>query len=320
MQDAGDDARNEIPGTMSRLVRTYGLFLAAWFAVVVAFAAWIHVAAPSQSGFNSPLQVLHPAYFGVYASTLALLPLVAFVRPIARAYGGWGSAIGRTCWALGLGVTSYGLGNLVWAIYDMHNVPRPYPSWADVGYLGLLPFMLIALVSMARVLDVRGRDLGLVVAAFIGGLVTIAIVVWTVIVVGRESSGEGTVDSFAGLLESGFRALGDLATIVSAVYVITGAVLLAMSFMLAFYARRAASGIFFTPTILIAAACAIQLAADVIFSLRDAGSVFYNGDVSDITYFISMFTVQLAIYRFGLAYHRMYGSALAPAAKSPEAS
>ena len=55
----------------------------------------------------------------------------------------------------------WGIGNLIWFYYNISGVETPYPSLADVGYLGMIPFAAAGLFIMLRGVktDVDSRTL-----------------------------------------------------------------------------------------------------------------------------------------------------------------
>ena len=77
----------------------------------------------------------------------------------------------RTCWLLlGCAALSWGIGQVIWTWYEVVlDQEVPYPSFADVGYLGAVPFLLAGvLLFPSRSLRTMGR-----VRAVIDGLMTL---------------------------------------------------------------------------------------------------------------------------------------------------
>ncbi|MDQ1709355.1 MAG: hypothetical protein QOG49_740, partial [Frankiaceae bacterium] len=118
---------------VSRIRAQRGAFLA----VLAVFAA-----ATLTHGFG-------PVSAKVVSNTLLIaLPLGAAVCCTLRALSEGGSR--RKSWLLiAAAVLSWGLGQVVWTVYE--QVLRrevPFPSLADVGYLGAIPLLLCGLVLM----------------------------------------------------------------------------------------------------------------------------------------------------------------------------
>jgi diguanylate cyclase (GGDEF)-like protein len=93
---------------------------------------------------------------------LILPPVIVFLRgvyfPEDRAWS----------WAFSLGMISFGLGNVVYLGYIQYLDPAPYPSVADIGYLGLYPPLLVGLL-----LSLRGRTAPLRRSVLLDGLVAL---------------------------------------------------------------------------------------------------------------------------------------------------
>ncbi|HEX4602083.1 MAG TPA: PAS domain-containing protein, partial [Gemmatimonadales bacterium] len=66
----------------------------------------------------------------------------------------------RTAWGwLGAGAALFFVGQLVWTYYALvRRVEPPYPSFADVGYLGLYACFLVAFVELVRTQPRRPQD------------------------------------------------------------------------------------------------------------------------------------------------------------------
>jgi diguanylate cyclase len=90
----------------------------------------------------------------------AAVPLAAGVLALRR--GGHPGEPARRGWLLlGASCLSWGIGGAVWAVYEVHlGIAVPFPSLADLGYLGAVPLALGALSSLsgsARAVAVQAR-------------------------------------------------------------------------------------------------------------------------------------------------------------------
>ena len=118
---------------------TVRLSRARWLGVA-ALALWVAgVGLFTLLGFEPPAPL-----YGSAGYWLTILGAVAII--IAGAWrdrrwrGGWGLiALGMLCWLAGDVYNETALGDLT---------TPPFPSWADVGYLGFVPFTGVALVTM----------------------------------------------------------------------------------------------------------------------------------------------------------------------------
>lgn len=84
----------------------------------------------------------------------------------------------RTPWLLlGLGTIVWGLGEAAWSFYEVVlDQPSPFPSFADVGYLGAVPLIYGALLLLPRQLSgARGVNRRLVFEAAAACLVILCV-------------------------------------------------------------------------------------------------------------------------------------------------
>ena len=107
---------------------------------------------------------------------LLLCPLLCGLRA-------WRDQSNRLAFALlGCGCLLYALGNIVYVAYVPYQDPQPYPTFADIGYLGAYPFIIAAVLLLAHA-DVGTRQLGVwldgVVGVFGVAAVGAAVVVHT---------------------------------------------------------------------------------------------------------------------------------------------
>lgn len=74
----------------------------------------------------------------------------------SKFWGGWKSVIGRSMFFLSLGLLSQWLGLQVWTYYNVViKIEVPYPSLADVGYFGLVPFYSLGAFMLALASGVK---------------------------------------------------------------------------------------------------------------------------------------------------------------------
>ena len=84
--------------------------------------------------------------------------VAAWCATTVSAVAAFRSSSGRTTWAL-LGASSFawGAGEVVWCYYALiKNVPVPFPSLADVGFLAAVPFAVAGLLLYPRGGQLRG--------------------------------------------------------------------------------------------------------------------------------------------------------------------
>jgi hypothetical protein len=101
------------------------------------------------------IQTSHPSNFERYFFNLMYgnIAVVSFCSAwvIARRnWGGWQSLMGRMLIFLGLGLFMEWIGILIWFYYNLSGANVPYPSFADIGYFGLIPMYVTASILLAK--------------------------------------------------------------------------------------------------------------------------------------------------------------------------
>lgn len=74
----------------------------------------------------------------------------------SKKWGGFKSNFGRGLSFLSLGLLSQSFGLVIWTYYNIVlKVEVPYPSLADIGYFGLIPFYILAMLNFAPAMGVN---------------------------------------------------------------------------------------------------------------------------------------------------------------------
>ena len=95
----------------------------------------------------------------------------------SKFWGGWKSIVGRSMFFLSLGLLSQWLGLQVWTYYNIViKTEVPYPSLADLGYFGLVPFYSLGAFMLALATGVKfslsslkGKTIAVVIPLFAFG-------------------------------------------------------------------------------------------------------------------------------------------------------
>src|SRR6266480_3518410 len=67
--------------------------------------------------------------------------------------------ISDICWGWAAGFGAFFAGQLVWTYYDLwHGAPRPYPSLADIGFLGIYVCLIAGVSTLVRGQPARRAD------------------------------------------------------------------------------------------------------------------------------------------------------------------
>lgn len=126
---------------------TITLFLSTVFGVLSVI--WIYI-----TFFHSDASVLSSVYSWSYG-LVALIGGIFGVRA-ARRWGGTRSLLGRSILSFSIGLLLQEFGQISFTYYTrVQNVDIPYPSIAEIGFLGYLPFYLLGMYYLAQVAGVR---------------------------------------------------------------------------------------------------------------------------------------------------------------------
>lgn len=277
-------------------------FLIAWFALTAIFAVNVNILGGKDLKFDHYWQLWHPYYFGLLYATTGIIPAWTYSLRTARLYGGFRSAIGRAIVLLSIGLSSWGVGNFLWYLANTRGTTVPYPSWPDVGYLGILPMSAVALFALRKVIGLNRSDA--------------VKLLWIPLVIALISTYFDTplLGGKAYLVAEGGGL--DKANVVSWIYVGSDTLLMSMALMLLVKSRNAAGGLFFRPVLAIAAGFVSLYVGDTLFFARVFNETFYNGDISDVLYALAMFLPPLGVYYFHSSYVKMYAGLDAAATSS----
>jgi diguanylate cyclase (GGDEF)-like protein len=233
-------------------------------AVVVAFA----VVLGSTLGGARTAQLISNFGLCYAAITAAAACLVRAHQFGGRMRWGWG--------LIGLGVLSWGLGQCAWVYLEMfRGVEAPFPSVADIGYVGLVvlvPIGLLALPSRAQALASRMRSVldGLMVAA------SLVLIAWIFVVSPLIEAGQ---DTALALYVSLTYPLGDVVIVTIVIY------------MLAQQRRR---GRTFTHLALVGGGIVAFAVSDIGYAYLNLKGAYSSGGVTDIGWFAGFSLILLA--------------------------
>jgi diguanylate cyclase (GGDEF)-like protein/PAS domain S-box-containing protein len=199
------------------------------------------------------------------------------------------SRASRGAWALiGLGFVAYAFGDLAWFWFEVvEGVAVPFPSVADIGYLGFFPLMLLGLARLPRERpDGRLRtwlDMGIVIVG------SGAVVWWLVLGPLVEASGSDPVDVLLGLA----YPVGDT--------LVLFALLAALLARLTETSRSVLT--------LLAVGLALNIAADLTYARLVVEETYTSGAWLDLMYILGWTAMGSAAVMQGMTAHRRVAGA-----------
>jgi diguanylate cyclase (GGDEF)-like protein/PAS domain S-box-containing protein len=208
--------------------------------------------------------------FGLCASAIAAAVCCLWRGTTFRGRMRWGWIF------IGLGVLSWGLGQATWVYLEtFQGEDAPFPSLADVGYIGLvllLPVGLLTLPSVAQALANRVRSVldGLMVAA------SLILIAWIFVVAPLLEAGQ---DSAIALYVSLSYPLGDVVIVTIVIY------------MLAQQRRRGGT---YKQLALVGGGIAAFAFSDICYVYLNLIGAYSSGGVTDIGWFTGFSLIMLA--------------------------
>lgn len=227
----------------------------------------------------------------LYSFMFSLIPLiggVVGVLSIAKSWGGFRSAIGKSIILFSLGLVTWGLGSMIWAYYNFFlGIPAPYPSLADIGYVITWPLWVCGIYYLSKATgakyalkNAKGKLLIVVVP-----LVSIVISYYLLIVVARG----GVVTQSAGNYLTLFF---DFAYPTMDLFILTLA-LLTLSLSFEFF-----GGKFKIPVFAILAGLFLFYIGDFVFIYTVTIEKFYTGNFGDLIYTFAFFILTFGVLGF----------------------
>jgi hypothetical protein len=133
-------------------------------------------------GWTAALAALHVAWYGFSVGGEAGVRIFGDVFPIPIVFG-----VGALCWRasrrfdgrerrgwklLGAAAASWGCGEIVWTVCEFALHQRtPFPSFADLGFLGMIPLAAAAVLSLSTPMRAAVRLRTVLDSLIIGGSV-----------------------------------------------------------------------------------------------------------------------------------------------------
>lgn len=249
--------------------------------LVVLIIYWILLnSSGAQTGFWN--------YF--YSFSFSLIPLIGGVVGMfqSRTWGFLSSAVGKAIFYTSAGLSSWGLGSMVWAYYNFfEQIEVPYPSIADFWYILALPLWVYGAINLSKATgakfaleNIKGRSLLIIVP--------VIVTLFSYYLLVTVARGGVISDGFDG----GSKIFFDFAYPIGDVFILTIATLI---FGLSF---KFFGGLFKIPIFSLLLGFAVMYVADFIFSFTTTIETFYVGHFGDLIFTIALFLMTFGIFGF----------------------
>lgn len=236
------------------------------------------------------LKPISPYPYYTFSLLMGVFPFISGILAISYSKV-WNKDSGLTekgVFFLGLGLLSWGCGELVWSYYNFFlNVSAPYPSIADFGFAPSVFFYCIGVIYIAKA---AGAKLGLSrpFAQFfiiIAPVVMFLVSYFLLIIFAKQGNlftvGDPVFKSFLDIL----YPIGDFLSLTIAI-VISG---------LSFKSLLTEYKIAILPLL---AGLASMFISDAIFSYTTSHNTYYNGNFGDFLFTFSLFLLTFGVMSF----------------------
>lgn len=185
------------------------------------------------------------------------------------------SVIGKSIAFISLGMLSWGIGSLVWLYYNiMLQTEVPYPSLADVGFLGTIPLATCGLFLLLKNIKIK-FDAKIIFKVIAIPIVVFLFTYWLFI---HSKLGEN---------------VSTLEKILNVTYPMGDVVFLSFTIVILSLTKGAK---LFRSISMICAGFIIQTIADFSFSWTTATGTYYSGNWVDVLFALAFFTLGIGMY------------------------
>lgn len=226
----------------------------------------------------------------LFGATYGLMALFGgiFGLLIAKQWGGLKSSLGRTVLYLAAGLLLAEFGQIVFSYYNIiKEVEIPYPSLADVGFFGNIPFYILAALTLSKVtgvgLMIKKNPWKLILSIFIP--LGVLLLSYSQFLKGYDATEVPLLTKF---LDFGYP-LGQ-------------AIYISLALIILFSAGRRLGGILKKPVLFLLAAFALQYAADFNFLYQTVHETWINGGYGDFLYLLAYFAMTMSLISLNSAF------------------
>lgn len=254
----------------------YTQIVTVWFLFLTGWWIWLHTG--DTEGKNYLL------FGALYGTTIALFASIVGLRT-AQYWGGWKSVMGKALIFLSAGIFAQFFGQAAFSFYNIVlKVYVPYPSIADLGYFGNIPFYVLAMLFLARASGgyVGLKSFGSQLRAI---LIPLAMVIFSYVLFLRSYDFADT-PLLTIFLDFGYP-------IGQGLYVSFAILTFALSV-------KILGGVMRGPIFLLLAALVFQYIADFNFLYQNIHGTWQNGGYGDYLYLLAYFVMALGLFQIRL--------------------
>lgn len=210
----------------------------------------------------------------------------------AKSWGGRKSVIGRATLSFSIGLLFQSFGQIVFSYYFYTGTMAPYPSLADIGFMGSIPFYAYGMLMIAKASGAHFSLKSFLKKAQVFLIPLIMLLLsYFVFLKGYQFDFTQPIKTF---LDFGYP-LGD------AIYVSIALLTFSLS-------RNFLGGIMKKPILFLIFALVFQYITDFTFLYQSSRGTFIGGGVNDFMYFISYFIMALSLIQLRATFEKIKNS------------
>ncbi len=222
----------------------------------------------------------------VWAATYQFLAWFGAIYALKNSHV-WGdvhSRLGMSMICFGAGLLLQGIGQTVFSFYTtILHIDIPYPSLADIGFFGSIPFYLSGAYMLAQL---SGAEIS--IKSFAGRIQVLFVPIFML--------------SFSFIVFLGdyqYDWSQPLKTFLDIGYPLGQAMYVSIAILALSLSWKTSGGMIRQPIIFLIIALVVQYFADFIFLYQAHVETFYSGGTSDFLYLVSYFCMTMALIRIG---------------------
>ena len=204
----------------------------------------------------------------------------------SRLWGGWKSLVGRANLAFALGLCGQLFGQSAFSYFFYNGIDVPYPSVADIGFFGSIPFYIYGAIILIRAEG--GRFSLKTFANKLQAVLIPVVMLWL--------SYSVFLHDYAFDWSNPLRVFLDFGYPLGQAFYVSLAIL---GFILS---RKMLGGIMRSPTLLFLFALIAQYAADYTFLYQSNNGTFVGGGIDDYLYLLSYFLMSISLIQLAVVF------------------
>lgn len=209
---------------------------------------------------------------------------------ISRSWGGSKSLIGMALIMFSVGLLLQNFGQTIFSIYNLYlQVEIPYPSYADIGFFGSIPFYTYGTYLVGKVCGAK-----LSLRSNHSRIISIVLPIGLLI-----------VSYFVFLKGYSFDLSQPIKTVLDFGYPLGQALYISFALLCLLYAKNFLGGVMRNSLLLLLTALIVQYVADFNFLMQVGNLTWVNGGYGDFLYLISYTVMSLALIQFGSVFAKI---------------